>query len=144
MRLSRFTDIGLRSLMYLGARGERASARAVADAYGVSKDHVMKSLQALTDLGLVDATPGRYGGFRLACDPGAVRLGQLVQDLEPSMALAECFQADSTCPLTSACELAVALEQAQRAFIDTLNRYTLADLVRSNRPQLVQLDYAHS
>ncbi len=142
MRLSRFTDIGLRALMYLGARGDRTSARQVAEAYDVSKDHVIKSLQALAGLGLVESTPGRGGGFRLSCDPSDVRLGDLIRDLEPSMALAECFQAHSTCPLTPSCGLAGALSDAERAFIDALNRRSLADVIRANRAQLVQLEVA--
>lgn len=144
MRLSRFTDIGLRALMYLGARRERASAREVAEAYGVSKDHVMKSLQALAALGLVESTPGRSGGFRISCDPHRVRLGDLIRDLEPSMALAECFQGDSSCPLTPSCGLAGALATAERAFIDALNEHSLAEIVQMNQPQLVQLTPAGS
>ena len=139
MRLSRFTDIALRSVMYLGAHAERVSAREVADAYGVSKDHVMKGLQALAGLGIVDAKPGRDGGFLLCRAPEGIRLGGLVRHLEPSLDLAECFTPGSACPLTGACELADALDDAQRAFFAALDRYTVADLLASNHPRLVQL-----
>lgn len=143
MRLSRFTDIGLRAVMYLGAHpGERLSARAVADAFGVSKDHVMKSLQALGALGVVDAEPGRNGGFALVRDPSTLRLGVLVAELEPSMDLAECFGPASTCPLTASCGLAGALDGGRRAFLDALDRYTVADLVAANAPRLVELTRA--
>lgn len=145
MRLSRFTDIGLRAVMHLGAHpGERMSARAVADAYGVSKDHVMKSLQALSALGVVDAEPGRLGGFQLVHDPATLRLGALVAELEPSMDLAECFREESVCPLTGACGLADALDGARGAFLDALDRYTVADLVAANRPRLVELTRARA
>lgn len=142
MRLSRFTDIGMRALMYVAAHDRRVSTREVAEAYGISKDHVSKSLQALVALEVVESIPGRHGGFLIACDPEVIRVGTLVRGLEPSLAMAECFKPDSHCPLTPSCDLATALQEAQRAFFEALDRYTLADLVRASHPILVQLTYA--
>ena len=128
--------------MYLGAHPGPVSARTIAEVYGVSKDHVMKSLQALGALGIVEATPGRSGGFRLVKDPASLRLGRLVADLEPSVTLAECFSPESTCPLTPSCGLAGALARAQAEFFAALDQSTLDDLLQSTGPQLVQLQYA--
>ncbi|MDZ7778741.1 MAG: Rrf2 family transcriptional regulator [Gemmatimonadota bacterium] len=139
MRLSRFTDIGLRALMYIAAQGRNVSAREVADAYGVSRDHVTKSMQGLVALGALSSTPGRNGGFALDADPSTLRLGDLVRSLEPSLAIAECFGEDSTCPLTDDCALASALFQAREAFFVSLDRYTLADLVSGTYQGLVQI-----
>ena len=139
MRLSRFTDIALRAVMYLGTHRERVPARVVAEAYGVSKDHVMKSLQSLSALGIVDSELGRNGGFSLCRDPETIRLGALARALEPSVEWAECFSDDSTCPLTPSCLLADALDGAGRAFFDHLDGYTLADLLAANAPRLVEL-----
>ena len=142
MRLSRFTDIGLRALMYVGASEGRVSAREVADSFNVSKDHVVKSLQALVAIGALSSTVGRNGGFEMHADPRSLRIGRVIRKLEPSLALAECFGPDSGCPLTASCELAEALGQAQTAFFDVLDRYTLADLLESNHQGLVQIMFA--
>ena len=142
MRLSRFTDIGMRALMYVAAHDRRVSTREVAEAFGISKDHVSKSLQALVALGVVESIPGRNGGFLVATDPHEVRVGALVKALEPSLAMAECFKPDSQCPLIPSCDLATALQEAQQAFFDALDRHTLADLVKTSHPILVQLTYA--
>lgn len=140
MKLSRFSDLGLRALMVLGARPERVSAREISDLYGVSKDHVMKSLQSLERSGFVDSTPGRGGGFKLVADPETLLIGDVVQRLEPSLALAECFEPGNTrCPLTGDCVLSTALGDGLRAFLNALNQYSLADLVQGQRPFLVQL-----
>jgi Rrf2 family nitric oxide-sensitive transcriptional repressor len=97
IKLSRFTDIGLRSLMYLGAHTGRAvSTSEMATALQVSKDHLMKSLSALADFGLVEASRGRTGGFALARGRQSFRLGTVVRALEPTSPLAECFGPDST------------------------------------------------
>lgn len=139
MRLSRFTDIGLRALMYVGAHGGRISSGEISEAFDISRDHVTKSLQALVEMGALDSTPGRSGGYALVADPAALRLGAVVRDLEPTVEMAECFGSDSRCPLTAACELSTALGSAERAFFETLDRYTVADLIEGTRAPLVEL-----
>jgi Rrf2 family nitric oxide-sensitive transcriptional repressor len=140
MRLTRFTDISLRALMYLGAHGERPVSTAEMSArLRVSKDHLMKSLQSLAGLGLVAGARGRGGGFRLARAGASIRLGGLVRSLERSHGLAECFADGSTCPLTGGCRLAGVLREAETAFYDVLEEYTVADLLVANRLELVQL-----
>jgi len=139
MRLSRFTDIGLRALMYIAAQQRNVSAREVAEAFHVSRDHVTKSMQGLVTLGALRSTPGRNGGFEMDRHPSELRLGDVVRRMEPSIQMAECFSADSACPLTPDCTLATALLQAREAFFASLNRYTLEDLVRGTYAGLVQI-----
>lgn len=140
MRLSRFTDISLRALLYLGAAPERVVAtREMAERLVVSREHLMKCLRALSDLDLVESVQGRSGGYRVSGRGGEMRLGELVRQLEPSLAMAECFEPDSTCPLTGRCRLAGALASAQSAFLADLDRQTIADLIAADRPTLVQI-----
>jgi Rrf2 family nitric oxide-sensitive transcriptional repressor len=140
MRLTRFSDIGLRAVMYLGAHpGRPVPASEMANRLRVSREHLMKGLQTLDVIGLVSGTRGRGGGFVLTDAAPRMRLGALVRRLEPSLALAECFEEGSRCPLTGGCRLAGVLDEAQRGFFEVLNRYTVGDLVRADRPMLVQL-----
>jgi len=126
--------------MYLGAHpGRLVSTPEMAKRLHVSREHLMKSLQTLSGIGLVEAVRGRGGGFCLSGKGGEVRLGALVQSLEPSLAMAECFEPHSTCPMTGNCRLAGVLAEAQKSLFDTLDRYTLADLLHSDRPVLVQI-----
>lgn len=126
--------------MYLGVHSDRpVSTREMSKNLHVSREHLMKSLQALAGLGVVEGVRGRSGGFTLSCGGDKLPLGALVRELEPSLAMAECFEPDSTCPMTGNCRLAGALADAQRAFFGALNRLTLGDLIRADRPTLVQL-----
>jgi len=140
MRLTRFTDIALRALLYLGTHrdGPLSSSR-LAEALDVSREHLLKSLRALDAEGLVSATRGPGGGFELVAGREGVRIGELVRALEPSVALAECFEADSSCPLEPGCGLASALATAREAFFDALDRHTLSDLLERSRPRLVAI-----
>lgn len=140
MRLTRFTDIALRALLYLSAhRDRRIPSGELADALHVSREHLLKSLQALDREGLVSGTRGRGGGFEIVPGREGVRIGELVRALEPSLALAECFEPESSCPLEPGCGLAGALGEAREAFFAALDRYTLFELVARTRPRLVAI-----
>ena len=66
----------------------------------------------------------------LACDAQKVKIGEIVQSLEPNLHLVECFDRNTnTCKITSNCHLKHYLHEAAAAFIAVLNTYTLADAV---------------
>ncbi|TVR82258.1 MAG: Rrf2 family transcriptional regulator [Rhodospirillales bacterium] len=133
MRLSQFSNFAIRVLMYTALRqGHVSTVADMARAYGVSCDHLKKAAAELGRLGYLTTERGRRGGYRLAVDPGVIRVGDVIRQTEGSLALVECFEpATNTCRLISACQLRIALHEAIEAFIAALNRYTLADLVAS-------------
>jgi Rrf2 family nitric oxide-sensitive transcriptional repressor len=140
MRLTLFTDYALRTLIYLGAHPQQViPAAAVADAFGISSDHVAKAAKWLTQRGYVATQRGKSGGLQLARTPSSIRIGQLISEAEPNMELLECFNAETNlCPLTPSCRLKKALYEARQAFVAALDEYTLADLL-DNAPRLVRL-----
>lgn len=129
MQLTMFTDYGLRSLMYLTGRPEElCSVGEIAERYGISRNHLVKVIHRLGKLGYIASSKGKGGGIRLACDPNKVRLGDLVEALEPHMQLVECFDLETnTCPIVGPCRLRRYLHEATRSFLDSLNQHTLAD-----------------
>jgi Rrf2 family nitric oxide-sensitive transcriptional repressor len=111
----------------------------VSRAYGVSRAHLVKVVQRLTELGVVTSTRGRGGGLRLGKAPEDIDLGALVRATEPHLDLVECFDAKTnTCPIDRACGLKGILVGAQRAFLSALDGRTLAELL-PNAPRLVPL-----
>lgn len=141
MRITRYTDYSLRVLMYVALKGDELSTIGeIADAYGVSKNHLMKVVQELAAKGHLQAIRGKNGGIRLNRSAEDINIGALVRDTEQDLELVECFGDNSHCPLTPACELKRALGQALQAFFSTLDNYTLADLLpKANRPEMVRL-----
>ena len=144
MKLTRFSDYSLRILMYAALRnGLQFSVKEAAGAYGLSQHHTAKAVNFLTQRGYLRAQRGRGGGVCLGREPGQIRLGQLVRQTETGSPLVECFDATSnTCPLIHACVLKQALGQAGAAFFNTLDSYTLADLVRKPNPLRHALELA--
>lgn len=134
MQLTIFTDFGLRSLMFMAARPHaQSSVREIADHFGISRNHLVKVVHRLAQLGYVTSARGRGGGIKLAHDPRTIRIGDLVQQLEPHMQVVECFDATSnTCKITNMCELKHILHKGKTSFIDTLNNYTLEDAARKS------------
>jgi Rrf2 family transcriptional regulator, nitric oxide-sensitive transcriptional repressor len=134
MRLTTFSDYALRVLMYAAAAGDRlVTIEETAKTYGVSRGHLMKVVNILTRSGYIRAVRGRSGGFTLAMAPEAINLGAVVRATEPDFALAECFAPGSACIITRRCKLPEVLNEALNAFIGTLDRYTLADLMLAKR-----------
>lgn len=135
MQLSYFTDYALRVLVYAAARPDRRCLTAdVANAFGISRHHIVKVVNELQHLGYLQTTRGRAGGFALALPAGDIRIGEVVRRAEGTMTVVECFdKAKNTCPLTRACGLKGALNEALDAFNTVLDRYTLADFVTEPR-----------
>jgi Rrf2 family nitric oxide-sensitive transcriptional repressor len=129
MRLTQHTDYGLRLLMYVALKnGERCTIREAAENFDISRNHLMKIASLLQHHGVLNATRGKGGGLQLAKPANTLRLGDLVQTLEPDMALAECLGENNRCVVTSQCLLIGVLSDALREFLRTLNQYTLEDI----------------
>ena len=92
----------------------------------------MKIVTELVAKGFVDGARGKGGGLRLARASSEIGLGNVVRQLEPSLALVECFGTQSHCLLDPACRLKGALDGALQAFLAALDRVSLADLVGSD------------
>jgi len=140
MRLTTFSDYGLRVLVYLGVhRGRLATIAEIARSYGVSENHLMKVVHHLAQRGYIETIRGKGGGMRLARPPADINVGKVVRESEDNLAFVECFdRATSDCRIAPACLLKKALGEALEAFFASLERYTLDDLI-GNRPKLAKL-----
>ncbi len=132
MRLTDFSDYALRLLMYAAARPEQlVTIEETARLYGISRAHLMKVANQLTRAGFLRAVRGRSGGLALAMQPERIRLGDVLRATEPDFALVECFRSNNECIITPRCRLRGVLKEALLSFWDTVDRYTLADLLLS-------------
>ncbi|WP_346795928.1 Rrf2 family transcriptional regulator [Halomonas sp. Bachu 37] len=140
MHLTRFTDYSIRVLIYLAVKGEeRSTINEIADAFDISRNHLMKVVQELSREGYVTAIRGKNGGLLLTRDPATIALGELVRQTEPDMALVECYRDENACVITPACQLQPILNDALRAFLGVLDRYTLTDVLDERHSQLARL-----
>jgi Rrf2 family nitric oxide-sensitive transcriptional repressor len=138
VHLTLHADYSLRVLLYLAARPERlVSTQEVSEAYGISKNHLVRVVQALGKHGFIEVRPGRSGGLTLARAPSEISLGQVFRVTEPDFHLVECFDRQTnTCPIAPACGLKGMLFEARDAFLAVLDKYTLADVTKRSRKDL--------
>lgn len=132
MKLMVFTDYALRVLMVLAHRpNQLVTISEIAHAFSISEPHLMKVTHLLGKTPWVETVRGRGGGMRLMTDPKTLRLGEVVQMLENDFSLAECFHEENRCRLSAGCGLMPILSEAVDAFIDSLNCYSLADVMHT-------------
>jgi Rrf2 family nitric oxide-sensitive transcriptional repressor len=142
VRLTKFTDLALRSVMRLAVVRDGdapLTTREVADAMGVPYTHAAKAVTRLQHLGVVEARRGRGGGLALTGLGRRASVGWLVRELEGDGEVVGCDD-EPACPLRVACRLRGALRAAQEAFYAALDPLTVTDLVASpTGPVLVGL-----
>ncbi|MDB5934974.1 MAG: BadM/Rrf2 family transcriptional regulator [Massilia sp.] len=129
MRITRFSDIGLRVLIYLaGADKDRAPATVaeIAKQFDIPANHLVKVAGQLARAGWIQALRGRKGGLKLQADPKLLRLGTVLRELEGEAELVDCEA--QQCRLSKDCLLRAAMAAGLRAFYDAMDRYTLADV----------------
>ena len=131
MELSQFTDYSLRVLMFAGCERDRlCSVAEIADSYGISRHHLVKVVHRLAKLGYLRTVRGRGGGLELAGEPEDIKVGEVVRQTE-SFGLVECFRpGENRCGISSCCVLKGVLAEAKGAFLQSLDGYTLADLLK--------------
>jgi Rrf2 family nitric oxide-sensitive transcriptional repressor len=129
MRLTMFTDFGLRALMRLAGEPDRSfSAGEIAAEFSISRNHLTKVISDLAAAGFVSTQRGAGGGFRLARPARSISLGEVVRALEARHALVECFREDGgDCVLTPRCQLKGKLASAREAFLRDLDRTPLVN-----------------
>lgn len=140
MHLTKFTDLGLRSLMILGDTGaagatdpaQRRTIGELAVQTAAPASHVKKVIARLTGAGILGSVRGRGGGVYLADGARTVDLGMLLRDLEGRHEVVDC-EGDTPCPLARRdCSLRHLLAEAQENFFATFDGITLGDLIDRN------------
>jgi Rrf2 family nitric oxide-sensitive transcriptional repressor len=135
MRLTLHSDLAFRMLLFLATAGEDgADIPKIAEAYGVSENHLRKVATHLSQIGLVESTRGRGGGLRLGVDPSTVTIGAILRATESDFALVDCLGNEpQRCAITGSCGLQKIFAEALEAWFKILDRYTLADATEKSR-----------
>lgn len=140
MKLTVFTNYALRTLMFAAMReAQFTRVQEIADAFGISRSHLVKCVHQLGTWGYLENVRGRGGGFRLSKPANQITVGEIVRLTEDTLELVECFNSTTNrCPLIEACRLSRAFKRAFQSFIDELDTITIADIT-ANSAQLQPL-----
>lgn len=98
MRLTLSTDYALRTLIYVGTKGDRLSTIAeIAESFGVSRTHLMKVVNKLGQQGYIETIRGKGGGIRLGRRPEEIGVGSIVRETEEELAVMGCLSQAGFC-----------------------------------------------
>jgi Rrf2 family transcriptional regulator, nitric oxide-sensitive transcriptional repressor len=135
MRVTLYTDFALRTLIQVGLNdGKLTRINDIAGSFGISKPHLMKVVNHLSQTGYLDTVRGRKGGIRLMREPRHINIGQVVRDTEETLDVIGCLGHKGYCPIERVCVLRSALRDATHAFLAVLDTYSLADLIKPRKP----------
>src|SRR5262245_36214417 len=109
--------------------GTYAGAASIARAIGAPQNYLGKLLKALADEGLVESQKGLGGGFRLVRDPKQISLFDVVEPIEHISRWSGCILGLPACSDTAPCAIHNRWKTVRNAYLNMLQRTTLAELV---------------
>ena len=123
MRLTLHTDYALRALIHVAvADGKLVTISEIAESFDISKQHLMKVVNDLSQKDYLDTVRGRGGGIRLRRLPRDINIGQVVRDTEDRLDVIGCLGQRGYCRIERVCVLRGLLSDAIQAFLDCLGR----------------------
>lgn len=129
MQLNKFTDYALRILLYVARPSDVPYTIAdIAKDLHVSQNHLVKVVHFMGKQHWIVAIRGKGGGIRLNPDARNIKLGEIVRILQGNHQIVECNT--PPCVLRSQCGLKGILDQALESFYQSLDRYTLGEVLQ--------------
>jgi FeS assembly SUF system regulator len=138
LRISKLTDYGIVLLAHYAelADGATHNAREMAEATSLPLPAVSKILKALAQASLLASQRGAKGGYALARPPERIRVSEIIAALEGPIALMACSAGPGHCDVEASCRVRDPWQRIDQEIRNTLERVTLADLVRPPHPVL--------
>jgi len=128
--LSKLADYGVIVATHLAVYPERqANAAAVAAATRLPPATVAKLLKALAHAGVVTATRGAAGGYRLARRPGAISVAEVVAAIDGDIGMTQCSVHADDCERTTYCPTRPHWAAINRAVGAALSAVSLAEMI---------------
>lgn len=147
MRLPEGVEWALHSawLLALVPDGGALPARRLAEFYDLPQPYLAKVLTSLVSAGLLDASSGPRGGFRLARAPAQISVLDVVEAMEGRTQVFRCaeIRQRGPVPLTGEacrrpCGIAKVMYDAEQEWRAALARSTVADLVAGSGPASIE------
>jgi Rrf2 family protein len=107
MQITRQADYALRAMVYLARLKPttRAATSRIADEQRIPPSFLAKIISQLSIAGLIHTSRGARGGVSLAHPPDEISLLQVVEAIDGPIALNQCTEDPSACPLGEDCPL---------------------------------------
>jgi Rrf2 family protein len=143
LKLTKKADYGLIALRHLTMTAGRssasnprtsASAKDIADAYGIPWPLLSKILQKLARGGLLTSEQGSNGGYRLARAARDISALEVIRTIDGPIILTQCFTEHAGCDHSALCPVREPLRKVHEGILGLLANISLTDLASDDMP----------
>lgn len=129
MQLTRRTDYGLRTLLYLAMISEErlSNLDEIAGAFHIARDHLIKIVNQLAKLQFITTQRGKGGGIKINQSTLEKSIYDIITHFESTLKVIDCDH--PTCPIQGICRLNLILDEASSSFNTVLKKYKLKDIL---------------
>jgi Rrf2 family protein len=134
LKLTKKADYGLIALRHLSMVRRGASAKDIADTYGIPLPLLSKILQTLARSGLLASEQGTRGGYRLARDPHEITALEAIRAIDGPIILTHCFTEHAECDQSDRCPVREPLRKVHEGILRLLSGITISDMCQDDMP----------
>ena len=129
LKLTKKADYGLIALKHLAVRRpSSASAKDIADNFGIPLPLLSKILQKLAKSGFLISEHGANGGYRLARDPKSMTAFDVIRAIDGPVFLTSCFTEHGDCEHSVRCNVKEPLRKIHEGLVRLLDSITISDM----------------
>lgn len=131
LKLSKKSDYGLIAVRHLAMHhgSGAASAKDIAQAYGIPQPLMAKVLQRLARKGLLVSQHGSNGGYALARPPIKISALEVINAIEGPLMITSCVTSRGECFQTPRCTVREPLQKVNESIISALSSLSMAEMV---------------
>ena len=131
MKLSTKGRYSARAMLELAMNYQKGpiTLHSIAKKHDISERYLERLMAALVSAGLASSTRGQHGGFTLSREPSDIRLSEVIQTVEGSIAPTDCAENPRICKRSSYCITHDIWKKMGEAMMGVLASITLEDMV---------------
>jgi len=129
LKLSRKADYGLISLKHMAMKNTSASAREIAETYGIPLPLLAKVLQKLARTGFLQSENGANGGYKLRRRASEITTLEVIRTIDGPVFLTSCSTGtQGRCGVSDRCNVREPLQKVHDGIQSLLAGITIADM----------------
>lgn len=131
VEITKKTEYAVSALVELASNlGEYVSSKTIAARQEIPANFLPQIIALLGTKGWVVGVRGPGGGVRLEVDPSTITIKDVIELIEGPIAISKCISHEFSCSRDGRCPMQSVWEEAQVAFVQVLQKRTIADLVK--------------
>src|ERR1700726_1042587 len=132
LKLTKKADYALMAMKHLADRAHEgtgsASAKDVADSFGIPPEALAKILQRLAKAGLLQSQHGTNGGYTLARAAHTISAFEVIQAIDGPLFITSCVTVRGECDQTDRCNIREPLRRGRHSIEEVLRRITILEM----------------